>query len=63
MVDGHPGGHGEGAAKPVVVGHSTKGAVVQILPQVGMDGLAMDVIAWDNLATPIIVLVRVCNQR
>ena len=45
MVDGHPGGHGEGAAKPVVVGHSTKGAVVQILPQVGMDSLAMDVIA------------------
>ena len=62
MVDGHPGGHGGGAAKPVVVGHSTEGTVVLILPQVGMDGLAMDVIAWDNLATPIIVLVRVCNQ-
>ena len=45
MVDGHPGGHGGGAAKPVVVVHSTEGAVVQILPQVGMDGLAMDVIA------------------
>ena len=62
MAAGHPGGHGGGAAKPVVVGHSNEGTVVLILPQVGMDGLAMDVIAWDNLATPIIVLVRVGNQ-
>ena len=58
MAAGHPGGHGGGAAKPVVVGHSTDGAVVQI----GIDASAMDVITWDNLATPIIVLVRVCNQ-
>ena len=58
MVAGHPGGHGGGAAKPVVVGHSTDGAVVQI----GIDASAMDLITWDNLATPIIVLVRVCNQ-
>ena len=62
MVAGHPGGHGGGAAKPVVVGHSTEVAVVQILPQVGMDTFAMDIITWYNLATPIIVLVRVCNQ-
>ena len=58
MVAGHPGGHGGGAAKPVVVGHSTDGAVVQIL----IDAYAMDLITWDNLATPIIVLVRVGNQ-
>ena len=45
MAAGHPGGHGGGAAKPGVVGHSTEGTVVLILPQVGMDGLAMDVIA------------------
>ena len=45
MAAGHPGGHGGGAAKSVVVGHSTDGTVVLILPQVGMDGLAMDVIA------------------
>ena len=58
MVAGYPGGHGGGAAKPVVVGHSTDGAVVQI----GIDASAMDLITWDNLVTPIIVLVRVCNQ-
>ena len=40
MVAGHPGGHGGGAAKPVVVGHSTDGAVVQI----GIYASAMDVI-------------------
>ena len=44
MAAGHPGGHGGGAAKPVVVGHSTEVAVVQILPQVGMDTFAMDII-------------------
>ena len=58
MVAGHPGGHGGGAAKPVVVGHSTDGAVVQIR----IDAYALDLITWDYLATPIIVLVRVCNQ-
>ena len=44
MVAGHPGGHGGGATKPVVVGHSTEVTVVQILPQVGMDTFAMDII-------------------
>ena len=58
MVAGHPGGHGGGAAKPVVVGHSTDGAVVQIR----IDAYALDLITRDYLATPIIVLVRVCNQ-
>ena len=58
MVAGHPGGHGGGAAKPVVVVHSTDGAVVQIR----IDAYALDLITWDYLATPIIVLVRVCNQ-
>ena len=58
MVAGHPGGHGGGVAKPVVVGHSTEGAVVQI----GIAAHAMELITWDNLATPIIVPVRVCNQ-
>ena len=62
MVAGHPGGHGGGAAKPVVVGHSTEGAIVQFVPQGGIDAIAVDIITWDNLATPIIVLVRVCNQ-
>ena len=40
MVAGHPGGHGGGAAKPVVVGHSTDGAVVQIR----IDAYALDLI-------------------
>ena len=62
MVAGHPGGHGGGAAIPVVVGHSTESAVVQILPQVGMEGGAVEVVAGVNLATQIIVLVIVCNQ-
>ena len=44
MVAGHPGGHGGGAAKPVMVGHSTEGAVVQILPQGGIDAIAMDIL-------------------
>ena len=51
MAAGHPGGQGGGAAKPVVVGHSTKSAVVQILPQVGVEGSATEVIAGVNLAT------------
>ena len=59
MVAGHPGGHGGGAAIPVVVGHSTESAVVQILPQVGVEGDAMEVVAGVNLATQIIVQVRV----
>ena len=62
MVAGHPGGHGGGAAKPVVVGRSTKSAVVQILPQVGVEGNALEVVGGVNLATQIIVQVRVCNQ-
>ena len=45
----------------MVVGRSTKSAVVQILPQVGMEGNAMEVVAGVNLATQIIVQVRVCN--
>ena len=40
MVAGHPGGHGGGAAKPVVVVHSTDGAVVQIR----IDAYALDLI-------------------
>ena len=62
MVAGHPGCHGGGAAIPVVVGHSTESAVVQILPQVGVEGDAMEVVAGVNLATQIIVQVRVCNR-
>ena len=62
MVAGHPGGHGGGAAIPVVVGHSTESAVVQILPQVGVERHAMEVVAGVNLATQIIVQVRVCNR-
>ena len=62
MVAGHPGGHGGGAAKPVVVGRSTKSAVVQILPQVRAEGGAVEVVAGVNLATQIIVQVRVCNR-
>ena len=46
----------------MVVGRSTKSAVVQILPQVGMEGNAMEVVAGVNLATQIIVQVRVCNR-
>ena len=45
----------------MVVGRSTKSAVVQILPQVGADG-AMEKVAGVNLATQIIVQVRVCNR-
>ena len=44
MVAGHSGGHGGGAAKPVAVGHSTEVAVVLVLPQVGTDTFAMDII-------------------
>ena len=44
MVSGHPGGHGGGAAKPVVVGHSTEGAVVQFVPQGGIYAIAVDII-------------------
>ena len=62
MVAGHPGGHGGGAAEPVVVGQSTKSAVVQILPQVGADGGVVEVVVGVNLATQIVVQVRVCNQ-
>ena len=63
MVAGHPGGHGGGAAIPVVVvGHSTESAVVQILPQVGVEVSAVEVVAGVNLATEIIVQVRVCNR-
>ena len=51
MVAGHPGGHGRGAAIPVVVGHSTKSAVVQILPGRGVEGSAMEVVPGVNLAT------------
>ena len=45
MVAGHPGGHGGGAAKPVVVGHSTEGTVVQFVPQGGIYAIAVDIIA------------------
>ena len=45
----------------MVVGRSTKSAVVQILPQVGAEGGAVEVVAGVNLATQIIVQVRVCN--
>ena len=45
----------------MVVGQSTKSAVVQILPQVGAEGGAVEVVAGVNLATQIIVQVRVCN--
>ena len=62
MVAGHHGVHGGGAAKPVVVGRSTKCAVVQILPQVRAEGCALEVVAGVNLATQIIVQVRVCNR-
>ena len=46
----------------MVVGQSTKSAVVQILPQVGADGGAVEVVVGVNLATQIIVQVRVCNR-
>ena len=46
----------------MVVGRSTKSAVVQILPQVGAEGGAVEVVAGVNLATQIIVQVRVCNR-
>ena len=46
----------------VVVGRSIKSAVVQILPQVGADGGAVEVVVGVNLATQIVVQVRVCNQ-
>ena len=46
----------------MVVGHSTKSAVVQILPQVGAEGGAVEVVAGVNLVTQIIVQVRVCNR-
>ena len=62
MVAGHHGGHGGGAAIPVVVGRSTKSAVVQILPQVGAEGGAVEVVGGVNLATQIIAQVRVCNR-
>ena len=62
MAAGHPGGHGGGATKPVVVGHSTEVAVVQILPQVGVEGNALERVGGVNLATQIIVQVRVCNR-
>ena len=42
--------------------HSTKSAVVQILPQVRAEGGAVEVVAGVNLATQIIVQVRVCNR-
>ena len=45
----------------MVVGRSTKSAVVQILPQVGAEDGAVEVVAGVNLATQIIVQVRVCN--
>ena len=46
----------------MVVGRSTKSAVVQILPQVGAEDGAVEVVAGVNLATQIIVQVRVCNR-
>ena len=46
----------------MVVGHSTESAVVQILPQVGADGGAVEVVVGVSLATQIVVQVRVCNQ-
>ena len=46
----------------MVVGRSTKSAVVQILPRVGAEGGAVEVVAGVNLATQIIVQVRVCNR-
>ena len=46
----------------MVVGHSTKSAVVQILPHIGVEGNAMEVEGGVNLATQIIVQVRVCNR-
>ena len=44
----------------MVVGRSIKSAVVQILPQVGADGGAVEVVVGVNLATQIVVQVRVC---
>ena len=61
MEAGHPGGHGGVVALLAVVGRRAKSAAVQILPQGGAEG-AMDIVAWANLATQIIVQVRVCNQ-
>ena len=46
----------------MVVGRSIKSAVVQILPQVGADGGVVEVVVGVNLATQIVVQVRVCNQ-
>ena len=45
----------------MVVGRRAESAAVQILPQVGADGGAVEVVAGVNLATQIIVQVRVCN--
>ena len=44
MVAGHPGGHGGGAAIPVVVGRRAKSATVRILPHSGAES-AMDIVA------------------
>ena len=45
----------------MVVGRRAESAAVQILPQIGADGGAVEVVAGVNLATQIIVQVRVCN--
>ena len=45
MVVGHPGSHGRGAALLVMVDRRAKCAIVQILPQIGMESCVMDLVA------------------
>ena len=62
MVAGHPGVHGRHVAEFAVVDCRAKCAAVQILPHSGAEVGAMDIVAGTNLATQIVVQVRVCNQ-
>ena len=61
MVAGHPGVHGRHVAEFAVVDRRWEGVTVQILAHRMAEIGAMDIVSGPNLATQIVVQVRVCN--